>query len=130
MPRRKQRKDTRKSKRDLSDEYSNVYERMKKLQNENKLVNISSMQTVGKKNMSAMENLIIMNAIVEKIHKHKNTYIFYVDAEKCFDKLWLKDSLKEMERRKYNRNDTEILYEIHKTAEINVDSAIGNTKSI
>ena len=130
MPRRKQRKDTRKSKRDLSDEYSNVYERMKKLQNENKLVNISSMQTVGKKNMSAMENLIIMNAIVEKIHKHKNTYIFYVDAEKCFDKLWLKDSLKEMERRKYNRNDTEILYEIHKTAEINVDSAIGNTESI
>ena len=35
-----------------------------------------------------------------------------------------------MERRKYNKNDTEILYEIHKTAEINVDSAIGNTKSI
>ena len=33
---------------------------MKKLQNENKQVNISSMQTVGKKNMSAMENLIIM----------------------------------------------------------------------
>ena len=103
---------------------------MKKLQNENKQASISSMQTVGKKNRSAMENLIIMNAIVEKIHKHKNTYIFYVDAEKCFDKLWLKDSLKEMERRKYNRNDTEILYEIHKTAEINVDSAIGNTKSI
>ena len=103
---------------------------MKKLQNENKLVNISSMQTVGKKNMSAMENLIIMNAIVEKIHEHKNTYIFYVDAEKCFDKLWLKDSLKEMERIMYNKNDTEILYEIHKTAEINVDSAIGNTESI
>ena len=51
-----------------------------KLQNENKQANISCMQTVGKKIMSAMENLIIMNAIVEKINKHKNTYIFYVDA--------------------------------------------------
>ena len=35
-----------------------------KLQNENKQANISCMQTVGKKIMSAMENLIIMNAIV------------------------------------------------------------------
>ena len=103
---------------------------MKKLQNENKQASISSMQTVGKKNRSAMANLIIMNAIVEKIHKHKNTYIFYVDAEKCFDKLWLKDSLKEMERIKYNKDDTEILYEIHKTAEINVDSATGNAESM
>ena len=71
-----------------------VYERVKKLQNENKEVNISSMQTAGKKNRSTIDNLIIMNAIIEKQRlEHKNTYILFADAEKCFDKLWLKDSL-------------------------------------
>ena len=54
-----------------------VYERVKKLQNENKEVNISSMQTAGKKNRSTIDNLIIMNAIIEKQRlEHKNTYIF------------------------------------------------------
>ena len=51
-----------------------VYERVKKLQNENKEVNISSMQTAGKKNRSTIDNLIIMNAIIEKQRlEHKNT---------------------------------------------------------
>ena len=42
----------------------NVYKRVKKLQNENKQENISSMQTAGKKNRSSINNLIIMNAII------------------------------------------------------------------
>ena len=46
-----------------------VYERVKKLQNENKQENISSMQTAGKKNRSTIDNLIIMNAIIEKQRK-------------------------------------------------------------
>ena len=43
-----------------------VYERVKKLQNENKKANILSMQTTRKKNRSTMDNLIIMIAIIEK----------------------------------------------------------------
>ena len=70
-----------------------VYQRVTKLQNENKQANISIMQTAGKKNRSAVDNLIIMNAIIEKQRQdHDNTYIFYADVKKCFDKLWLKDS--------------------------------------
>ena len=46
------------------------------------------MQTAGKKNRSAIDNLIIMNAITEKQRQdNKNTYILYADVEKCFDKL-------------------------------------------
>ena len=108
-----------------------VYERVKKLQNENKEVNISSMQTAGKKNRSTIDNLIIMNAIIEKQRlEHKTTYILFADAEKCFDKLWLKDSLIEMERIGYDKSGTKIFYEINKTTEIVVDAAIGNTESI
>ena len=110
---RKQRKDTRNSKRDVSDE-----NRVKKLQNENKQENIPSMQTAGKKNRSTMDNLIMMNAIIEgQRQDHKDTYILYADAEKCVDKLWLKDSLIEMERIGYNKNYIKMLYEINKTTE-------------
>ena len=108
-----------------------VYERKKKLQNENRQANISSIQTAGKKNRSTIDNQIIMSAIIEKQrHDYKNTYILYADAEKCFDKLWLKVSLSEMERIRYNKNDTKMLYEINKTIEIVVNTAIKNTESI
>ena len=44
--------------------------------------------------------------------------------------LWLKDSLIEMERIGYNKNDIKMLYKINKTTEIFVDTAIGNKESI
>ena len=104
-----------------------VYERVKKLQNENKKANISSMQTAGKKNGSNIDNLIMMNAIIEKQRQdHKNTYILFSDAEKRFGKL----RLKEMERIGYLKSEIKILYKMSKTTEIAVDTAIGNTESI
>ena len=58
-----------------------VYERVKKLQNENKDANKSSMQTAGKKNRSTIDNLIIIKAIIEKQRQdHKKTYILFADA--------------------------------------------------
>ena len=52
-----------------------VYDRVKKLQNENKKANKLNMQTVGKKNSLTIDNLILMNAIREKQRQdHKNTY--------------------------------------------------------
>ena len=43
-----------------------LYERVKKIQNENKQANISSIQTAGMKNRPSIENLTIMNAIIKK----------------------------------------------------------------
>ena len=52
---------------------------------------MSNMQNAGKKNRSTMDNIIIINAIIEKQRQsHKKTYSFFADAEKCFDKLSLK----------------------------------------
>ena len=102
---------------------------MKQLQNENKQANISSMQTAGKKNRPTIDNLIIMNAIIEKQRQdHKNPYKLFADASKYFDKLWLKGSLIEMERIRHNKGDTKMLYEINKFTEIAVDTATGNTE--
>ena len=107
-----------------------VYERVKKIQNENKKANILSMQTTRKKNRSTMDNLIIMSAIIEKQRQdYKNICILYTGAEKCYDKVRLKDSLREMKRMVYVKNDIKILYETSKTTKIVADSAIGNTES-
>ena len=58
-----------------------VYERVKKLQNENKQANISSIQTAGMKNRPIIENLTKMNAIIKKqTQYHKNTFILFADA--------------------------------------------------
>ena len=72
-----------------------------------------------------------MNAIIERQRQDiKNTYTLYADAEKCFDKHWLKDSLIEIERIGYNKNDLKMFYEITKTTEIVVDTAIGDIESV
>ena len=76
---------------------------MKLVQNEAIQNKMSNMQTEGKKNRSTMDNIIIINAIIEKQRQsHKNTYLFFADAEKCFDKLWLKDCLIDMEEIGYS----------------------------
>ena len=89
------------------------------------------MQTAGKKNRSTMDNIIIINAIIEKQRQsHKNTYLFFADAEKCFDKLWLKDCLIDMEEIGYSRNYIKILYEMNKKAEKIVDTTVSKAESI
>ena len=62
---------------------SKAYEIVKKVQNEAIQSNMSNMQTAGKKNRSTMDNIIIINAIIEKQRQsYKNTYLFFADAEK------------------------------------------------
>ena len=44
---------------------SEIYESSLKIQNENKNENMSQMQTAGRKQRSAVDNLIIMNSIIK-----------------------------------------------------------------
>ena len=47
------------------------------------------------------------------------TYTYFLLMQKkCFDKLWLKDCLIEMEEIGYNSNDIKMLSEMNKKAEI------------
>ena len=49
---------------------------------------MSNMQGGGKKNRSAMDNIVIISAITGKYRQgDKNTDLLLADAEKCFDKL-------------------------------------------
>ena len=104
-----------------------IYEIVKKIQNKAIQSNMSNMQTAGKKNRSTMDNIIIINAIIEKQRQsHKNTYLFFADAEKCFGKLWLKNCLIDMEEIGYNRKDNKILYNMNKKRRNNINNSGSN----
>ena len=71
-------------------------ELVKKTQNEKNNSKMSKMQTAGRKERSAMDDLIILiNTIIENQRAQKHN-TFTADAIKCFDKLWLKNCLLEM----------------------------------
>ena len=98
---------------------SKVYELVKITQNERNNSKMSEMQAAGREERSAMDNLIIMNTIIENQRaKNLNTYMFFADAAKCFDKLWLKDCLLEMYNLGYDPNTLKILYEMNKETDV------------
>ena len=82
---------------------SKMYENRLKIQNKNKNENMSQMQTAGRKHRSAVDKLIILNSIIENQRQYKyKTYLFFADANQCFNKLWLKDCLIEMYNPEYS----------------------------
>ena len=69
---------------------SKVYERIKKTQNEKIHKNMNQIKCAARTQRSTMDN--IMSAIIEKRRTERlNTYLFFADTVKCFDKLWLKN---------------------------------------
>ena len=92
---------------------------------------MSEMQTAGRKERSALDTLTIMNTIIENQRAQKlNTCIFFADAVKCFDKLWLKDCLLEMYNLGYDPYTLKILYEMNKETDIIIRTPVGNTDNI
>ena len=92
---------------------------------------MSQMQTVGWKQRSTVDNLIILNPIIQNQRQNKNKIcLFFVDAKKCFDKLWLKDCLIETYYLGYSPGTFRSLYEINKTSNIIVLTPIGKTSNI
>ena len=89
------------------------------------------MQTAGRKQRSTVDNLIILNSIIENQRQNKNKpYLFFADAKKCFDKLWLKDCLIEIYYLGYIPGTIRSLYDINKDSNIVVDIPVGKTSSI
>ena len=89
------------------------------------------MQAAVKKERPAMDNLIIINTIIENQRAQKlNTYVFFPDAVKCFDKLWLKDCLLEMFNLGYDPNTLTSLYEMNKEIYVIIRTPVGNIDKV
>ena len=71
-------------------------------------------------------NQVILNSIIENQREnHSKTYLFFPDAKKCFDKLWLKICFIEMSYLGYSLGTTTGLYKMNETSNILVDTPVG-----
>ena len=110
---------------------SKVYEKVKKKSNMINFQKMSQMQMAGRRHRSTMDNIVIVSSIIaENKARNKPTYLFFGDAEKCFDKLWLKDCLVEIVKLGVSEKDALMLYLMNEEANIVVSTPIGNTNEI
>ena len=50
-------------------------------------------------NSSLIDHIVTLDTIIENQGvKQEHTYVLFADAEKCFNRLWLKDSILELRR--------------------------------
>ena len=69
------------------------------------------------------------NSIIEQNKYLKsNTYLVFTDAEKCFDKLWLKDGIFELWRCGTDIRDCCMIKRMNEYAEIVVKTPVGDTE--
>ena len=67
---------------------------------------MNQMQRAGRIKRSTIDSIIIMSAIKDKRRTERlNTKLFFADAVKSFDKLWLKYCLVKFKTLGYKNND-------------------------
>ena len=92
---------------------------------------VSPYQTGGVKERATVDNHIIFTEIIRKNKKlGRKTYVVFGDAVKCFDKLWLKDSLLEFYKAGYNIQDIEMVYRLNEDTNIVVETPFGKTDQV
>jgi hypothetical protein len=116
----------------ITEVVSKVYEKVLKNRSEAKLNNfISEFQTGGKKGTATVDNHIILSEVIRKNRKMgRNTYIVYGDAVKCFDKLWLKDSLVELFNAGCSPQDIQMMHLLNESTEVTVLTPSGATEKL
>ena len=112
----------------LTNIVSKMYERVKKIQNESILSNMSPMQMAGRKKRSTTDNIIIINALLQERKDYNiQTYLLFADAVKCFDKLWLKDCILEMIDLGMSEQDAWMIYKLNQNTYAKVRTPVGET---
>ena len=87
-------------------------------------------QNGGIKGRSTCDNLFIVNNVIEDYRKRKeNLYILFGDLEKCFDKLYLKDCIIELEGAGVPVEEAIFIYNMNKNIQAEVNTPVGITKT-
>ena len=85
----------------------------------------------GRKGRGVIDNWLIMMAIRDSNQKlKKNTYIFFADLVKCFDRLWLKDYIVDMRIAGVRERELRMLFKMNEKANIMIKTPAGITEEI
>ena len=78
-----------------------------------------------------MDHIFTAKAIIDyQKYKGVNTYLLFLDAEKCFDKLWLKDCIVDICEAGVPPTEANVIYEMNKNATAIINTPIGETETI
>ena len=74
------------------------------------------------------DNLLIFNTVIEEFRdEKKDLYVLFADLEKCFDKLWLKDCLKELVEAGMPVAEAVYIYKMNSKVKVTVETPVGKT---
>ena len=107
-----------------------TYERVIKARNDERIWNgISESQTGGKKKRGPIDNVMVLLSIAER-NKYlgKDTYITYTDIEKCFDNIWLDDSIVDIWMNGMHIRDAMMIRKMNERARATVVTPFGETE--
>ena len=92
---------------------------------------LSPYQNGGLKGRSIQDNLFLVNHIIYHYKKSKNDlYLLFADIQKCFDNLWLRDSIIELTRCGTPIQEAMYLYKMNKEVLATVRTPVGETEEV
>ena len=81
--------------------------------------------------MGTIDNVMIVLAMIERNnYLGKATVLTFADVEKCFDKIWLDDGLKELWKSGMKVRDCIALKQMNKVARATIETPLGPTKEV
>ena len=91
---------------------------------------LSIFQTGGVKGKSPIDNKMVLNATIDyNNYINSETFVFFADAYKCFDKIDLKTSLIDLYEI-LGAKEAKLLYNMNKKANITIKTPVGETRPI
>ena len=97
----------------------------------NRTIKHEETQYGARKGRSSKDNwLVIMALIEENRRRGEATWFVFVDAVKCFDKLWLEDCLVNLSSAGIREKEVEIIGLLNKNARITVETPSGKTNEL
>ena len=116
----------------MTDILSKMYEKVMKNRNVERICEyVSDLQTGGTKERATVDNFIILSEVVRRKKKMgQKCYLMFGDAVKCFDKLWLKDSLVELYKAGCSIQDIQMIYKMNDGTIIEVETPFGLTEKL
>ena len=91
---------------------------------------MSKFQTGGVQGKSTIDNKMVLNSVIDYNNLiNSETYIFFADAHKCFDKLDLKTSIIDLHEM-LGPHEAKLLYQLNKKANIVIQTPVGETDKI
>ena len=109
---------------------SKVFEKLIYNRIENK-IKFSKYQCGGRKRRGPIDHIFTVKSIIDYQKRHnKNTYLLFLDAEKCFDKLWLKDCIVDLKEAGVPSLESLILYKMNENISATIMTPVGQTEKV